>query len=198
MWNEVKLIFGKIGTFFSELFGEKVTNVFLALGDSIGSLFDTIAGLAKTLIGGPFGAVFDWITGGGDDADEMTKGLGEAKKAAEGLDTSFKNLNKHDQDSGRRRTPFVSGVVADPRVEAARQKQLAGMSEELQAIHDPMWWSGSGGYRDLFDRRMAQLINVVTAQLPDDKKQPNIGGRRLKGGRSPDNTTTTPAYGGSG
>jgi hypothetical protein len=107
-------------------------------------------------------------------------------------------LDQHERDLGRRRTPFTTGVVVDPRTEAARQSQLAGMSEELQAIHDPMWWSGSGGYRDLFDRRMGQLIQVVTDQRPDDKKQPNIPGGRIRGGKIPDNTRTTPAYGGSG
>jgi hypothetical protein len=198
MWKEVKLIFGQIGTFFSELFGEKVTNVFLALGTSISSLFGTITGLAKTLIGGPFGAVFDWITGGGDEENGIEDKLGETTKAAKGAAKELSKLDQHERDLGRRRTPFTTGVVVDPRTEAARQSQLAGMSEELQAIHDPMWWSGSGGYRDLFDRRMGQLIQVVTDQRPDDKKQPNIPGGRIRGGKIPDNTRTTPAYGGSG
>ena len=196
MWREVKEIFGKIGTFFSELFGEKVTNVFLALGDSIGSLFDTIAGLAKTLIIGPFGKVFDFITGGGDDADDMTKGLDEATKAAEGLDTSFKNLNKHEQDSGRRRTPFQAGVVADPQLEAARKNQLAGMSEELQAIHNPMWWDGPGGYRDMFNQHMTRLTTAVKEQ-PGATAPTKPGKNITRAGRQPPgNTTVTPSRGG--
>ena len=45
-----------------------------------------------------------------------------------------------------------------PEADKSRSDMLSRMSEDLQAIHDPMWYSGSGGYRDVFLAKMNQLI----------------------------------------
>lgn len=197
LWNSVTYVFEKIGGFFGDLFGGEVTQIFKDLANSISWVFDEITSYADTLLGGAFGKVWDFFTGGEDDADKIAEGLSKTTEAAKSLDKEFGKLNQHERDLGRRRTQFAY-ASADPRIEQQRQKQLAGMSEELRAIHDPMWWSGAGGYRELFDRRMTQLIAASTNKANSTSPTaPPSGSRRMTGRKPPSNVTTAPGSGGS-
>lgn len=194
LWNSVTYVFEKIGGFFSDLFGDDVTQIFNDLANSISYVFDKVAEYADNLLGGAFGKVWDFFTGGGEGTNKVAEGMKEAVDAAKGLE-GFGKLSQHEMDRPRRSQ--FSYVAADPRMEAARKKQLAGMSEELQAIHDPLWWSGSGGYRDMFNQHMMKLTAAVREQSRDTAPSSPGGKRRMKGGKTPDNTTVAPASAGS-
>lgn len=98
-------------------------------------------------------------------------------------------------------------AAADPNAEVQRAAQIRNLSVEAQAIHNPQWYSGSGGYRDLFRSEMAALRAAILASVTQTNTNPEMvralltalqNQRPAASGGTRGGSVTTPGRGNSG